>query len=54
MSEILMETMEESEENFENWNLLKEKKANYEKMHQNLLEMKRKTIGFGMFKKTSK
>jgi len=54
MNDIFMETLDECEENLENWNLLKEKKANYEKMHQNLLEMKRKTIGFGLFKRSSK
>lgn len=54
MTELLQTTMEEGEENFENWKLLSAKKLNFEKMHQNLLEIKRKSLDFGFIRKANK
>jgi hypothetical protein len=54
MGSVLEESMLTAMENLESWNPLVEKKDNFEKMHQNLLQMKKNVLPTAFLKRQNK
>ena len=54
MASTLEESMETVMENLDNWKHLVAKKENFEKMHQNLLQMKKNVLPMTFFRRQNK
>ena len=54
MASVLEESMVTAMENLDSWNPLVEKKENFEKMHQNLLQMKKNFFPMAFLKRQNK